>query len=250
MAQCGGGPGPARLSILACAEEPVTILGRLPAAVASKEGREGAWGEGGPPRDSWAKASSDQRLSCSLAWSPFFFLILVFPSGKPVDCFLRFLPLPTQACFLPCGGYPSPGPQEPPGAPLGPCPWLFPQRGPQVPSALALSSHPGQAHVCPVPHRGVTLPHPRVTRRPRQAQLCPWSHCDLRSSRADPVHHRPPKLVWTCPRLGLSCQVLLGNFALVTQSGRGLGVRLGGSRVLGGHWGGGISVRRVEVPWG
>ena len=181
MAQCGGGPGPARLSILACAEEPVTILGRLPAAVASKEGREGAWGEGGPPRDSWAKASSDQRLSCSLAWSPFFFLILVFPSGKPVDCFLRFLPLPTQACFLPCGGYPSPGPQEPPGAPLGPCPWLFPQRGPQVPSALALSSHPGQAHVCPVPHRGVTLPHPRVTRRPRQAQLCACRTASARS---------------------------------------------------------------------
>lgn len=106
---------------------------------------------------------------------------------------MRFLPLRTQAWFLPCGGYPSPGPQEPPGAPLGPCPRLFPQCGPWVPSALAVSPHPGQPHICPVPHRGVTLPHPKVTRRPRQAQLCPWSHCDLRSSRADPVHHRPPQ---------------------------------------------------------
>lgn len=66
VAQCGRGPGPGRLSILAWAEEPVTILGRLPVAMASKEGREGSWREWGAPRDSWAKASSDQRGSLAL----------------------------------------------------------------------------------------------------------------------------------------------------------------------------------------
>lgn len=64
----------------------------------------------------------------------------------------------------------------------------------------------------------------------------------------------PPGTAVAC----LSCQVLSANLALVTQTGRGLGVGLGGLRVLGSHGGGGRggSARRVRAlvpaergPW-
>lgn len=44
--------------------------------------------------------------------------------------------------------------------------------------------------------------------------------------------------------------MLWGNFALVNQSGGGLGVKLGGLRILGGHRGGEGSVCRAGAPWG
>ena len=50
--------------------------------MASKEGREGAWGEGGPPRDSWAKASSKAKntsqVSNYMFVTPFLTSILGF----------------------------------------------------------------------------------------------------------------------------------------------------------------------------
>lgn len=155
VAQCGGGPGPARLSILACVEEPVTILGRLPAAVASKEGREGAWGEGGPPRDSWAKASSGHRLSCSLAWSPFFFLSLSFSIWKASGLFLEIPSVADTGVVSPLRRLSFPWP---PGAAWGPL--------------GAVSSA-----VSPMWPLGSQCPRSQLTSRPTSHLSCPPSRC-------------------------------------------------------------------------
>lgn len=106
-----------------------------------------------------------------------------------------------------------------------------------------------------LPRRSVTHPPQRVTGRPRQARPCPGLHCDLCSAGADPVHHHHPGRVYTdfsppgTAVACLSCQVLSGNLALVTQTGRGLGVGWGVLRVLESHGGVvGAMPAELELP--
>ena len=157
----------------------------------------------------------------------------------------------TQVCFLPCFIL-RPPPRSHLGTPWGCVPGCFcsmalgfpvPSLSADIPADLMFVLSPS-----PVSH-SPTQGSPGGPGRPSSAR----GHlvtCVLPELTLFTTAHPPPKLGWTCSLVGLSSQVLLGNFALVTQSGRGLGVRLGGSRVLAGRWGGGVSVCRVEVPWG